>query len=261
MLSGVKPSPGTFPNRKPYTLRRAFRERRDLIACTSFLFDRTLPVSFRDRVRIVKQLYGASFTIDSPHRQEEMLRFIYTILRLPPGTKGVIVEAGAYKGSSTAKFSLAAALAGRELVVFDSFQGMPANDEAHNKNIFGRPEKFRRGSYCGTLEEVKANVARFGRIEACRFVPGWFDETLPRFSEPVAAIYMDVDLASSTRTCLKYLYPLLEPSGALFSQDGHLPLVIDVFADTDFWLHEVGSAKPSIAGLGQKKLIWMTKAG
>ena len=70
---------------------------------------------------------------------------------------------------------------------------------------------------------------------------------------------MDVDLASSTRTCLKYLYPLLEPSGTLYSQDGHLPLVIDVFADTDFWLQEVGCAKPSIDGLRQKKLIRMTK--
>ena len=250
---------GTVPARPPYSVRRAIRERRDLLACASFVLNRTLALPLNDRLRIVKQLYAASFTIDSPHRQEEMLSFICTILSLPPNSPGVVVEAGAYKGSGTAKFSLAATLAGRELVVFDSFQGMPDNDEPHDKNIFGRPESFKEGSYRGTLDEVKRNVARFGRIDACRFVPGWFEDTLPRFFEPIAAIYMDVDLAASTRTCLKHLYPLLMTGGMLYSQDGHLPLVIDVFADTDFWLHEVGCKKPHIVGLGEKKLIWMTK--
>jgi len=64
-----------------------------------------------------------------------------------------------------------------------------------------------------------------------------------------------VDLASSTRTCLKYLYPLLESNGVLYSQDGHLPLVIDVFDNDNFWLSEVGCKRPQILGLGEKKLI------
>jgi hypothetical protein len=78
---------------------------------------------------------------------------------------------------------------------------------------------------------------------------------MPKFNEPVAAAYLDVDLAASTRTCLKYLYPLLEKGGSLYSQDGHLPLVISVFDDADFWLNEVGFEKPPIYGLGEKKLI------
>jgi O-methyltransferase len=245
--------------RPPYSIRRAIRERRDLRACAAFVLNHALSISFSDRLRIVKELYAASFAIDSPHRQEEMLAFMRTILSLPPSTPSVVVEAGAYKGSSTAKFSLAAAFAGRELVVFDSFQGLPDNNEPHDRNIFGRPEKFAEGSYCGSIDEVKANVARFGRPEVCRFVPGWFEETMPNFRKSIAAIYMDVDLAASTRTCLKYLYPLLMNGGTLYSQDGHLPLVIDVFADTEFWRNEVGCQKPPIVGLGEKKLIWITK--
>ena len=247
------------PSRPPYSIRRAFRERRDVLACASFVLDRSLTLPMWERLRIVKQLYATSFSIDSPHRQEEILSLMRTVLSLPRNGPGVIVEAGAYKGSSTAKFSLAASLAGRELVVFDSFQGMPENDEPHSKNIFGRPERFTRGSYFGTLDEVRGNVSRFGRIEACRFVPGWFDDTLPGFSEPIAAIYMDVDLAASTRTCLKHLYPLLLPGGVLYSQDGHLPLVIEVFEDADFWMREVGCKKPQIVGLGERKLIKVTK--
>src|SRR5207244_1008155 len=140
-------------------------------------------------------------------------------------------EAGCYKGGSTAKFSLAAHAAGKELVVFDSFQGLPENEEPHGTTIFGEVIRFKKGHYRGTLDEVSDNVSRFGKIGSCRFVPGWFEATLTDFQVPVSAIYLDVDLAASTRTCLKYLYPLLEPGGILYSQDGHIPLVIAVFED------------------------------
>lgn len=241
--------------RPPYSLRRAVRERRDLLVCAAFLADGSLGVPFPVRASIVRRLYAASFAIDSPHRQEEVLSFMRAVLKLPRNGPGVVVEAGAYKGSSTAKFSLACALARRELVVFDSFRGMPPNQEPHDRNIFGRPESFKEGAYLGTLEEVRSNVIRFGRIDVCRFVPGWFEDTLPAFDEPVAAAYLDVDLAASTRTCLKYLYPRLKPGGVLFSQDGHLPLVIEVFADPAFWRREVGCEPPRVEGLGKRKLI------
>jgi O-methyltransferase len=173
--------------------------------------------------------------------------------------EGVIVEAGCYKGGSTAKFSLAAAIANRKLFVIDSFQGIPKNTEPHDKDIFGGGAKFPEGRYCGTLDEVKANVQRFGRIESCTFVEGWFEDTLPTFKEKVAAVYIDVDLASSTRTCLKHFYPLLERGGVCFSQDGHLPLVIEVFENDDFLLNEVGCEKPHTSDLGEKKLISIKK--
>jgi len=179
---------------------------------------------------------------------------------VPPDTEGCKVEAGACKDGSTAKFSIATRLANRELVAFDSFEGIPEHDEPHDKNIFGGAPSF-EGNYRGALEEVKANVARYGQIDVCSFVQGWFEETMPSFSRPIAAIYLDVDLAASTRTCLKYLYPLLVPGGALYSQDGHLPLVIDVFSSNTFWHHEVGLAQPHIEGLGIRKLIWATKPG
>ena len=63
---------------------------------------------------------------------------------------------------------------------------------------------------------------------------GFFDETMPHFSQPVIAAYLDVDLASSTGTCLRYLWPLLVPGGVLFSQDGHLPLVLEGFDERRF---------------------------
>ncbi len=235
------------------------RGRRDALTCLSFVLSRESGISVWKKLSIVRQLYVVSANVESPHLQEEILAFIRAILSLPGQMEGVIVEAGCYKGASTAKFSLAADIMNRELVVFDSFQGIPDNSEPHNNTIFGGKAHFGKGSYCGAADEVKANVERFGRIAHCSFVEGWFENTLPTFKKKVAAVYIDVDLASSTRTCLKYLHPLLEQGGVLFSQDGHLPLVIEVFEDEDFWLNEVGCKKPHISGLRERKLISIKK--
>ena len=244
-----------------YNLHRALRVARELRACASFLRSKGSKFSLRTRLELLERLYVISFRVESPHNQDEIVPFIEAILSAPSHHDGAIVEAGCFKGSSTAKFSLAADLVGKELVVFDSFQGIPENDEPHDRNIFGGVVYFKKGQYRGTLEEVRNNVTRFGKIGCCRFVPGWFDDTLPAFAEPVSSIYLDVDLASSTRLCLKHLYPLLETGGVLHSQDGHLPLVIEVFDDDEFWLREVGGKKPTVRGLGSEKLLRVVKEG
>lgn len=225
----------------------------------SFLLKPLPHISFKKRLYLVKQLYVISSSIPCPHKESEILSFIRSVFSLPTRMEGCIVEAGAYKGGSTAKFSIAAGMAHRKLMVFDSFKGLPVHYEEHGENIFGEQSLFPPGSYYGTLEEVKRNIRRFGRAEVCNFVKGWFKDTLPKFSEPIAAIYLDVDLAHSTRICLKYLYPLLVDRGILYSQDGHLPPVIEVFKDDMFWEKEVGCPKPHIEGLGIKKLIKIRK--
>ena len=239
---------------------RLSRNRDELLAYVSFMGDRCLQLSLKEKLEVISQLYVITFNVSSPHTHAEILNYFRAILSLPKRLDGVMVEAGCYKGGSTAKFSLAADIAGRDLVVFDSFQGIPPNDQPVHKDIFGRTVNFPQGDYCGTLDEVCANVATYGKINRCRFIPGWFDDTMPHFKEPIAAIYLDVDLASSIRTCLKYLYPLLQPGGVLFSQDGHIPLVIDVFDNNGFWLREVGCKKPPIEGLYKRKLIKIVKS-
>jgi O-methyltransferase len=106
---------------------------------------------------------------------------------------------------------------------------------------------------------VRANVGRFGAIDVCEFVPGWFEDTLRRFRDPIAVAYVDVDLAASTRTCLQYLYPLLEPGGVILSHDGHLPLCLQVIRDDTFWKKSVGAPRPHIPGLDRRKLLRISK--
>lgn len=202
-----------------------------------------------------------SKNVNCPHNASHILSFAIEILSIPKDRQGCIVEAGCFKGGSTAKFSIAAKMAGRSLVVFDSFQGLPANQEAHDQSILGHSIKewFAEGKFAGTKEEVISNITKYGEIDCCEFIEGWFEDTLPLFNRPISAAYIDVDLASSTKTCLKYIYPLLVPGGAIYSQDGDFPLVIDVFSDEKFWQEELGCAKPHIEGLGKKKIIRLRK--
>lgn len=218
-------------------------------------------LSYFKRVALLYRFKKITRNVRCAHTQEQMLSFVNDLLRIPPEVEGCIVEAGAFKGGSTCKLSIAAQLTKRVLYVFDSFEGLPENDEAHERSILGHSIRgwFRRGKYYGGLDEVKNNIMKYGSIEPCRFIKGWFENTMPAFSERIVAAFIDVDLASSTRTCLKYLYPLLVPGGIIYSHDGDFPLVIEVFQDNDFWEKEVGSKKPHIEGLGKRKLIRIVK--
>jgi O-methyltransferase len=202
--------------------------------------------------------------VECPHNESHTLSFVIEMFRmgaLHKDREGVFVEAGCFKGGSTAKFSIVADHLDRKLVVCDSFQGLPDNEEKHDRSIFGYSIRdwFRKGAFCGRREEVERNVSDFGVAEVCEFVEGWFDETLPHFEQPVLGAYIDVDLASSTKTCLKYLYPRLVPGGVIVSQDGDFPLVVEVFKDTRFWEEELGVPSPNVEGLGTRKILRIVK--
>jgi O-methyltransferase len=238
-------------------LYRLLRRPSDLLAALRFVLARNPGASRLERAAIAAKCYSVSERIDCPHAQAEVLSCIDRILRVEG--QGAIVEAGCYKGGSTAKFSLAAKIRNRPLFVFDSFEGIPPNDEKHERDIFGARAGFAAGDYKGSINEVQSNLRKYGCLDACILVKGWFEDTLTAFDRPVAVAYIDVDLASSTRTCLKCLYPRLIPGGVLFSQDGHLPLVLDVFRDEQFWKNEVHCEMPHIEGLGTSKLLQIVK--
>jgi len=204
--------------------------------------------TFRLRALILKKSYGISDSVICTHSNRQMLEVISAALSFSGDPEGCIVQAGCYKGGSTAKMSIAANMVQRQLIVFDSFEGMPENNEHLGK-----------GEWSGTLEEVQDNLRRFGSIEVCEFFKGWFDDTMPTFERPIVAIYLDVGLSSSNRTCIKYLYPLLVPGGVLFSQVRNLAPVVELYDNDEFWRNEVGYPKPKIEGLGVTSLVKIVK--
>jgi O-methyltransferase len=228
---------------------------RDRAAILAFLrAPYPVALSLRQRLALVARFVTTTNHVRTYHTQAEMLAVADRILRLAGRPGLTVVEAGSGKGGSTAKLSLVVRLAGGRLVVFDSFRGIPPNDEVH-RNLWGRRVTFRAGAFRGRLPSVRRTVARFGAPEVCEFRKGWFAETLPRFEGHVDVALLDVDLIGSTRTCLEHLVPRLRPGGIVFTQDGHLHAVVDLLGAARFWREEVGVEPPRIEGLGASKLL------
>jgi O-methyltransferase len=254
MITGVSMAIG-FAN-----FKRFLRTRRYWPSCINFIGDSSLNISIWQRFQIIKRLYGITFSNENiPHSQPQILVFVRAILRAQRDSGGVVIEAGCYQGISSAKFSVAAQAAGKDFYVFDSFEGLPANDEPHEKGIGGRPLVFNEGDYACSMEQVQQNIRRFGEIDSCHFVKGWFEDTVPNFDKPVSAVYLDVDLVSSTRTCIEHFWPLMESGAKLYSQDAHIPLVIELFEDEKFWCDVMGCAQaPAVSHLSEV-LLEVTK--
>jgi O-methyltransferase len=198
----------------------------------------------------------ASVTARGPHEPWHITTFLDAVLTAP--VAGALVECGAFEGVSAAKWSHLAAALGRQLVVFDSFEGLPVNDEPHELTICGKSVAgmFRGGAYAAPLAQVQDTVARYGVPGVVRYVQGWFADTLPTFREPVAAAYLDVDLAASAMTCLTYLWPLISPGGCVVSQDGDFPLTV---AAMRAWLAGADPRPCEVVGLGTSKMVVFRK--
>lgn len=180
------------------------------------------------------------------HSPMEALDVVEEIIELPLDMPGVIVECGAYLGGSTAKLSHAAAIAGRELFVCDSFEGLP--EVSLSDHIDNKPD-FNKGEYLGRLDIVKNNVDKFGKLHCVKFVPGWYEESLTQLSGiPVACAFWDVDLQESFKTCIRSLWANLRPGSKVFLHDVDRAPVVEVFADSAWWMEEMGINPPNFVG-------------
>jgi O-methyltransferase len=209
------------------------------------------PMSRMDRARLIARFIKITNRVRGYHTLGEMLQISGEILRRPAP---VVVEAGCGKGSSTAKLSLAVRAAGGRLLVYDSFKGLPANDERH-QNLDGREVVFRAGAFRGRINEVQRTLDELGAPEVCELHRGWFAETLPRLAADVDVALLDVDLVESTRTCLRAIVPRLRRGGVIFSLDGQLRATHELLGDARFWRDELGVPEPAIDGMGTAKLL------
>ena len=170
---------------------------------------------------------------------------------------GSIVECGCFTGGSTAKLSLIAKELGTNLVVFDSFEGLP-----EVTNEFIRDHHCRRsenwitdwtaGRYEGRIELVQSNVEKYGDFSRTQLVKGWFNETLrsPNLPEEVIFAFCDVDLANSARDCLTGIWPHLSEKGVFTTHDTAYIKVLQEFYKPKLWREEFKAIPPILFGAG-----------
>jgi O-methyltransferase len=168
---------------------------------------------------------------------------------------GDLVECGCFAGASSAKLSIIAKILGKKLIVFDSFEGLPAGGEVPvhaRRRVEDVTESWPEGDYSVGLEGVRRNIEKYGEISVCSFVKGWFSETLTDANLPkmIAAAFVDVDLNSSARDCLRGIWPRLSDGGIFFSHDVAFITVLQHLYDRDLWLNELKSFPPLFFGAG-----------
>jgi hypothetical protein len=167
------------------------------------------------------------------------------LLEMPPELPGVVIECGTFKGGTAANLSLVCRIVGRELFVFDSFQGLPQGSSCDREAAH-----YSKGDWRGSFEEVSNNIRRYGDFATCTLVRGWFDETLPLFSREIALAYVDVDLEASLDTCIKNIWPRLSDSGFLFIDECLSPNYCSLFYSERWWMEKFNRNPPGLIGAG-----------
>lgn len=167
------------------------------------------------------------------------------ILETPPDIPGDIIECGTWKGGSAVNLSLVCKIVGRRLKIYDSFEGLPEGKPGDREAKY-----YKKGDYCGTEEEVRLNLSKYGAIECCEFIKGWFEDTLPMLDSPVLLAFLDVDLEASLDSCVRYIWPNLVESGYIFIDECVGVDYCSLFYSERWWDKYFNKKPPGLIGAG-----------
>jgi len=196
-----------------------------------------LGLGFRMFLNTLRILTGTSYKCH--------LSMALKLLELPPGLPGDVIECGAWNGGSSANLSLICRIVGRRLKVYDSFEGLPEGDPEDRE-----AKHYKKGDFYGPLDEVRSNIQRYGAIECCEFIKGWFKDTLPALDAPVALAFLDVDLEASLDTCVRHIWPRLVEGGFIFIDEFHVLDYCALFYSEEYWRRYFHTTPPGLMGAG-----------
>lgn len=197
------------------------------------------------RLRLGWRMYWNARKVFTGTSWRAHLAMAQKILSIPRETPGVVVECGCFRGGATANLSLICQIAGRELIVYDSFKGLPPPSEG---DAFANP--FIEGFLTASVEQVRDHVSRNGHVDCCTFVEGFFEDTLPDHSKPIALMFLDVDLAASLHDCILNLWRHLDKEGYVFIDEYLLTDYCALFYSEKYWKKYFNTTPPGLIGAG-----------
>jgi O-methyltransferase len=238
-----------FRNRLPRRVGRAYATLSYPITALLLLMSRRIhpdyAMSWPRKARLAWRMWRTTRAVATGTSPKAHLAMAVKLLETPPEVEGVVVECGSFLGGSTANLSLACEAVGRRLVVYDSFEGLPA-PAAGDKYATEKTA----GAFRGELETVRSNVSRFGAIDRCSFRKGWFSDTLPRHGEPIVLCFLDVDYQASLHECVVNLWPHLTPRGYVFIDEYVLTDYCALFWSERYWREYLDTTPPGLLGSG-----------
>lgn len=170
------------------------------------------------------------YTMTSPERIVSLIRAVNYIEE--NNIEGSIVECGVWKGGSMMAALLAMKEQGREIFLYDTFEGMsePTKDDESYKNesakdaFLNKDDYWKRIECYSTLDEVEHNIFSIGYPKTkINFIQGKVEETIPgTIPEKIAILRLDTDWYESTMHEMVHLFPKLVKGGVIIIDDyGH----------------------------------------
>jgi O-methyltransferase len=202
-------------------------------------------ISRRQKFQLAFRMFQTTRAVPTATSYKAHLAMAAKLFQVPHEVEGVVVECGCFHGGSTANLSLACELVGRDLIAYDSFEGLPpptGNDQYAKDS--------QTGGLAVGLELVKGNVTKYGAIERCEFRKGWFDKTLPQHKEQIVLAFLDVDYQASLDECVRNLWPHLIERGYLFTDEYVLTDYCALFWSERYWRENFDTTPPGLIGSG-----------
>jgi hypothetical protein len=197
------------------------------------------------RFRLGLRMYRNTRRIWTGVSYRAHLAMAVKLFEIPPTEQGVVVECGCFRGGTTANLALMCEAVGRELFVYDSFEGLPPAAEGDQ---YGNPAGT--GFLSAGLEQVKAHVETHGAPGRTTYVKGWFADTTPHHEPPIVLMFLDVDYQASLTDCILNLWPKLVDRGYCFIDEFVLNDYCALFWSERFWSTNFDRTPPGLMGSG-----------
>jgi hypothetical protein len=171
------------------------------------------------------------WTMTGPDKMYALIQAVRYVTRhrIP----GDVVECGVWRGGSmqaVARTLIARGDTGRDLHLFDTYEGMPpptdrdlrrSDDRTAEELLAKEAREDSKVWAVATLDDVKDGFSQVPYPpERVHFVKGKVEDTIPQHApERISILRLDTDWYESTRHELEHLYPRLSPGGVLLLDD------------------------------------------
>jgi hypothetical protein len=163
---------------------------------------------------------------------------------------GCVIECGVWKGGTSA--GMAEVLGpDRRYFLLDSFQGhlppQPVDGPAASAWQADKEGPWYFNNAVVGPEEADAAMKSSG-ARHYQLIPGWFEDTIPKFTppEPIAVLRIDCDWYAGTTLCLRALFPYLAEGGIM---------IADGYPDWDGYARAVHEYLAGYRGMARIKLF------
>jgi O-methyltransferase len=198
----------------------------------------------------------AKFPIVSDQIQRDELRVLLQSLEkvVTSGVAGSVVELGCYKGTASLFMQrlLDAHGDGRQLCLYDSFEGLP---EKTTPDASPLGIQFVAGELLASCKDVTSNFRRAG-LRTPEIRKAWFADLRPEdMPRSIALAFLDGDYYESIRDSLRLVWPRLSPGAIVVVDDYANQALPGAARAVDEWLRShQGSIRVahSLAVVGKK---------